>query len=186
MWEHAGAMSISGEPRRQRALGLARRYLPELIYGSNDGIITTFAIVSGVVGAQLANEVILILGLASLFADGFSMAASDFLSERSKPDEVISRGQAAKRASATFIGFVALGVTPLLAYLLPLSPGARFSAAATITLVVLFLIGAARAIAAERIQWLRGGLEMLAVGAIAAAVAYFVGILISGLTGGAA
>lgn len=163
---------------------LAQRYLPELIYGSNDGIITTFAIVSGVVGAQLSNEVILILGLASLFADGFSMASSNFLSERSKPEDRASRTQALKRAVATFLGFVVLGVAPLVAYLVPLPDGIRFGVAATVTLLVLFLIGAGRAAAAERIQWLRGGLEMLAVGAVAAAVAFVIGILISNLTGG--
>lgn len=176
-------MSSNGEtPAAGR---VARKYLPELIYGSNDGIITTFAIVAGVVGAQLSNAVILILGLASLFADGMSMAASDYLSERSRPEDPSPRLAATKRAGATFAGFVLLGALPLAAYVLPLPDGVRFPVAGGITLVVLFLVGAGRALAAERIQWLRGGLEMLVVGAVAAAVAFGVGLLISDLTGGA-
>jgi len=167
------------------AIDLLRRYLPDLIYGSNDGVVTTFAIVSGVVGAQLSNQVIIILGLASLFADGFSMASSSFLSERSKPDTRPTRVQALKRASATFLGFVMVGVAPLLAYLIPMPPQSRFVVAASVTLLALFVVGAVRALAAERIQWLRGGLEMLTVGAVAAAVAFGIGKLISDFTGGA-
>ena len=47
-------------------------YVRDFIYGSIDGTVTTFAIVSGVVGAGLANHTIIILGLANVFADGFS------------------------------------------------------------------------------------------------------------------
>jgi hypothetical protein len=41
------------------------KYLPDLILGANDGIITTLAVVSGVVGAALSSTVILILGFAT-------------------------------------------------------------------------------------------------------------------------
>lgn len=50
------------------------KYIKDLVYGGLDGIITTFAIVSGVAGANLSSSVILILGVANLLADGFSMA----------------------------------------------------------------------------------------------------------------
>ena len=46
------------------------RYLAEVIYGANDGIVTTFAVVSGVTGAALDPSIVLILGAANLFADG--------------------------------------------------------------------------------------------------------------------
>jgi VIT1/CCC1 family predicted Fe2+/Mn2+ transporter len=42
------------------------------VYGGLDGIVTTFAVVSGVAGAELGVHVVLIMGLANLFADGFS------------------------------------------------------------------------------------------------------------------
>ena len=57
---------------------LASHYLPDLVYGASEGIITTFAVVSGVVGASLSESVITILGLANLVADGFSMGASNY------------------------------------------------------------------------------------------------------------
>ena len=54
-------------------------YLADFIYGAVDGAVTTFAVVAGVAGAQLDETVVIILGVANLVADGFSMAASNFL-----------------------------------------------------------------------------------------------------------
>lgn len=73
--------------RQRLAAGPPRSYLRDWIYGAIDGIVTTFAIVSGVVGARLASHVILILGTASLVADGFAMAAGDYLATRSEEEE---------------------------------------------------------------------------------------------------
>lgn len=59
-------------------------YIGEFVYGGLDGIITTFAVVSGVVGANLNPGIILILGAANLFADGVSMATGAYLSTKSE------------------------------------------------------------------------------------------------------
>lgn len=59
-------------------------YLGDFVYGANDGIITTFAVVTGAVGASLSPGVVVILGVANLLADGFSMGASNFLSIMSR------------------------------------------------------------------------------------------------------
>jgi len=66
--------------------GAGSQYLGEMVYGGLDGIITTFAVVSGVAGAQLGTPVILILGLANLLADGFSMATGAYLSAKSEQE----------------------------------------------------------------------------------------------------
>lgn len=57
-------------------------YIRDFVYGAIDGAVTTFAIVAGAVGAGLSGGVIVVLGLANLLADGFSMAASNFLGTR--------------------------------------------------------------------------------------------------------
>lgn len=62
------------------------KYIGDLIYGANDGIITTFAVVAGAVGASFSPVVIIILGFANIFADGVSMGASNYLSLRSEQD----------------------------------------------------------------------------------------------------
>lgn len=58
--------------------------LKAVVYGANDGIVTTFAVVAGVSGAGLSPAVILILGIGNMVADGLSMGLGDFLGERSE------------------------------------------------------------------------------------------------------
>jgi vacuolar iron transporter family protein len=73
--------------RERLAAGPSHSYLRDWVYGGIDGTVTTFALVSGVVGAHLAPRVILILGGASLIADGFAMAAANYLATRAEHDE---------------------------------------------------------------------------------------------------
>ena len=161
----------------------ARHYLPDLVYGANDGVITTFAVVSGVAGAALSPTVVLILGFANLLADGFSMGASNYLAIRSRVEERLPLDSLdpVRHGLATFAAFVVAGSVPIVAYLVPLAADSRFPIAIVLTLVALFGVGAARALVAER-RWWRSGLEMLVVGAIAAAVAYTIGALLAVLT----
>lgn len=166
--------------------GLARHYLKDMVYGANDGIITTFAVVSGVAGASLATRVVIILGLANLLADGFSMGASNFLSIRSDEAVRLADGRDPeepfpfRHAAVTFAAFVAAGSVPLLSYLFDFG-ASEFAASVFMTLATLFFVGAARSLVTNE-HWIPAGLEMLAVGAAAAAVAYGVGAWISGLT----
>lgn len=57
-------------------------YLRDFVYGGIDGAVTTFAVVSGVAGAGLSSGVVIVLGLANLVGDGFSMAASNYLGSK--------------------------------------------------------------------------------------------------------
>lgn len=57
-------------------------YLRDFVYGAIDGTVTTFAVVSGVAGAGLNSQIVVVLGLANLLGDGFSMAASNYLGTR--------------------------------------------------------------------------------------------------------
>src|SRR3989338_2105820 len=69
------------------------QYLREIVYGGNDGIVTTFAVVAGFAGAQRDPATsavpvvsVLLFGLANLFADGLSMSLGSFLSIRADQD----------------------------------------------------------------------------------------------------
>ncbi len=70
--------------RRRLALPTRHNYLGDMVFGAIDGVVTTFAVVSGAAGAELSSGVAVILGFANLFADGLSMAAGNFLSTRSE------------------------------------------------------------------------------------------------------
>ena len=67
---------------RERIQADSSNYLSDFIYGAIDGTVTTFAVVSGVAGAGLSSGIVIVLGLANLVGDGFSMAASNFLGTR--------------------------------------------------------------------------------------------------------
>jgi VIT1/CCC1 family predicted Fe2+/Mn2+ transporter len=73
--------------RRRLETGPKHNYLRDWIYGGIDGSVTTLAVVTGVAGAQLSPWIILVLGFANLFADGFSMAASNYLGTKAEHDD---------------------------------------------------------------------------------------------------
>lgn len=68
------------------AKGYSVSYLREWVYGGIDGVVTTFAIVAGVTGANFSPTIVVILGIANLVGDGFSMAASAYSGEKTNID----------------------------------------------------------------------------------------------------
>ncbi len=62
--------------------------LEDFVYGATDGAVTTFAVVAGVIGASLSPAIVLILGFANLFADGFSMAVGNYLATKSQKEYI--------------------------------------------------------------------------------------------------
>ncbi len=62
-------------------------FIHDIVYGAHDGIVTTFAVVAGTVGAELPPGIIIILGVANLLADGVSMGVGNFLSLQSETDQ---------------------------------------------------------------------------------------------------
>jgi VIT1/CCC1 family predicted Fe2+/Mn2+ transporter len=215
-------------------------YVRDFIYGGIDGAVTTFAIVSGVSGAELSPSIVLILGFANLAADGFSMAASNYLGTRAEEDDYrrlekieyrhielepegereevrqiySEKGFAGeelekavelitadkdrwvktmlteeyglpseirspwKAAFATFGAFVACGFVPLLPYVSALR--STFLVSCIMTGVTFFLIGSFKSRWSTS-GWLRSGMETLLVGALAAGLAYGVGVFLKGL-----
>ena len=238
---HPGDHDHHPEAIRERlAEDPATSYLRDWVYGGIDGSVTTFAIVSGVVGASLSPAIIVILGVANLIADGFSMAASNYSATRTEKQELetlraveerhiaqypegereevrqiyakqgfegedlermvgvitsdrnrwidlmiaeeygVSRHirSAKKAAGATFAAFVICGIVPLLPFLLRI-PGA-FAVSLTMTLFVFFGIGSLKS-RVLTVTWWRAGLETLAAGTTAAALAYAVGLLLGNI-----
>lgn len=217
-------------------------YVRDFIYGGIDGAVTTFAIVSGVAGAGLSPGIILILGFANLLADGFSMAASNYLGTRAEQDDYLRLEKIEYRhirlepegereeirqiyrekgfdgeelekavelitadderwvktmlteeyglpaeirspwnaAFATFAAFVACGLVPLLPYLF--GTGSSFLTSCIMTGVTFFLIGSFKSRWSTS-GWFRSGSETFLVGALAAGMAYGVGVLLKDIAG---
>ncbi|WP_022947416.1 VIT1/CCC1 transporter family protein [Methylohalobius crimeensis] len=75
------------EAIKQRLQGPPRpQYVSDAILGGIDGCVTTFAVVSGAVGAGFSATVALVLGFANLLADGFSMAVSNYESIKAQSE----------------------------------------------------------------------------------------------------
>lgn len=176
-------MFIKHQPDSNTPTDVFRHYLQDVIYGANDGIITTFTIISGVAGAKLSPLIIIILGFVNLFADGVSMGASRFLSIRADARaNRNSRGflEPLYHGVFTFIAFFLFGLVPLLSFLFPVNSENQFFFSCIITACTLFLVGSLQIVISKK-HWLRGGFEMLIVGGIVATIAYAVGYTIKDL-----
>jgi len=181
--------SVHQEPHG--AVAVVRHYIGDLIYGANDGLITTFAVVAAASGGALTARTVLIVGMANLLADGLSMGVGNYLSIRSHEGALAAVGRPeeetfpARHGAATFLAFVLAGIVPLLPYALGASIPVGLVTSVLLTFATLFAVGASRALVTVSRWWI-AGIEMLALGVGVALVAYFAGAIVSGLAGGGA
>jgi VIT1/CCC1 family predicted Fe2+/Mn2+ transporter len=166
------------------------------VYGGIDGTVTTFAVVAGAVGASLSSSIILILGFANLFADGFSMAVSNYFSSKSQLDvhkyhkDIIFVKREFKHpvkiALSTFFSFFAMGIIPLFSFLLalasPFIDSNKFVFSYFLTGMALLLVGAIKGEVVKK-HPIKSALETFFIGGIAALLAFFVGYFIKGIVG---
>ena len=166
-------------------------YLKDFIYGAIDGAVTTFAVVSGVAGAGLSSSIIIVLGIANLVADGFSMAVSNFLGSRAENQAMDKQGivgnhqkSSIRAALVTLVAFIIVGSIPLLSFLTNwIAPGtiaSPFVWSSLLTGIAFFAIGALKSRFVTQ-HWMWCGVETLAVGGIAASIAYGIGLLLEGV-----
>jgi hypothetical protein len=93
-------------PALGRGPGVGRlpEHLKQIVYGGNDGIVTTFSVVAGFAGygaegaATVGGVAVLLFGLANLFADGTAMGLGEYLSSVSEAD--VYKGARAREIAA--------------------------------------------------------------------------------------
>lgn len=140
---------------------------------------TTLAIISGATGAALHPRIGLILGVANLMADGLSMGASNYLGLKAELEQTgrsIEQEKPLRHGMATAAAFAVAGSVPLLAYVLvPVAGGAIFAWAVLLSALALVVLGLLRARLSAKGR-LRSVAEVIAIGAIASAAAYGVGL----------
>ncbi len=89
---HYSQKELAEHLRKEHKMSPFSTYLREIVYGGNDGIVTTFAVVAGFSGANLSHAnglgyvTVLLFGLANLFADASSMGLGNLLSMRAEQD----------------------------------------------------------------------------------------------------
>lgn len=219
--------------------------LSDAILGAIDGCVTTFAVVSGAIGANFPATVALVLGLANLFADAFSMAISNYESMKAQQDyrssiraeeqqhidqfpegereeirqifqnkgfsdetlEVVvdtitandrlwidtmlteehglplTAANPFKAAAATFGAFIAVGIMPLLPFLISgLDKNTQFVSSACIAGIMFFSIGSLKSLVYSK-PIVRAGLSTLLTGGAAASLAFIVGYVLREIFG---
>ena len=163
---------------------LFRRYISEFVYGAVDGTVTTFAVVAASAGAGISSAVILILGVANLIADGFSMGSSAYLAasatqKRASPKII---------GAVTFLAFVAVGSVPVLPYLVDVIAGSKtpsttlFYVSSALTAVAFLTIGFIKGKVGNQSPWREAAITLL-LGAVAAGLAYFAGDVLAAWLG---
>ncbi len=63
-----------------------REYMRDMILGSNDGLVSIFLLIAGIVGGGLQSKEILIAGVAAAVAGAISMMAGEYLSTKSQEE----------------------------------------------------------------------------------------------------
>lgn len=76
----AEAQPIAYEPH----VGITRQYWRDIILGVNDGLVSIFLLVVGVVGGGLDTDAVLLTALAGAVAGAISMAAGEYLATKSQ------------------------------------------------------------------------------------------------------
>ena len=163
--------------------------LAEYVYGGMDGIITTFAIIAGATGGNLPPQVIIILGLSNVIADGYSMAVSRFESVTTETAQGYIEGKKPlDSAVATFLSFILFGIIPLLPFIfmLPVFPFTPFTynrakiTSLSIALILFFVIGYMKDDPNTSHKTpLTSGLQTLALGVSAAFISYIIAHLLA-------
>ena len=166
-------------------LATVRHYIRDIVYGANDGLITTFAVVAGVVGGGLSARTMLIIGAANLVADGLSMGVGNYLSIKSHESALAAENRPQEEARpawhgfATFLSFAIAGAVPLLPFVFGMSTHG-FAVSIALTFLTLFVVGALRGLVTID-RWWKAGLEMLLLGVAVALGAYGSGVLVAHL-----
>ncbi len=158
-------------------------YFPDAVFGAIDGIVTTFAIIAGVYGASLSASLILILGFANLFADGFSMGVSNYVASDSQTVDVQISKKPVISGLVTFTSFILIGIIPLIPFLYLFSQDKTaneytYVVAFIVSLVAFFGLGLLKGLVTKG-NILKAGFITFLIGTTASFIAFIVGYLLS-------
>ena len=154
-------------------------FLRNLVFGVEDGLVSTVGLLSGIAIAGVDRETIFLTGVVLIFVEAFSMAAGSFLSEASV--EEMGGGVDDTRGSLAaglvmFISYFTAGLVPLLPYLF-FDVTSAFGLSVVCSVIALFLLGywSGRGTAAA---W-RKSLRMGSIGGLAILVGALAGSLVN-------
>ena len=156
-------------------------YVRDIVLSANDGVVTTFAVVAGSLGASLPPSVVVILGLANLFADGLSMSTGAYLGVKSEIEYEQNSGEKIKLGNrpllnglVSFFAFGIAGFIPLMSYIFKFDNS--FIVSAILVVITLFIVGIFRGLVSNK-HVIKTAFENLFIGGASAVIAFYVGEL---------
>lgn len=156
-------------------------YIRDVVLSANDGIVTTFAVVAGSLGASLSPSVVVILGLANLFADGLSMSTGSYLGVKSEIEFEQNEGKKVRmgfrpllNGIVSFLAFGIAGFIPLISYVFKIPNS--FYVSSILVVFSLIIVGIFRGYVSNK-NIVRTSIENLLIGGTSAVVAFYVGEL---------
>lgn len=167
--------------------GVTGKFIGEIVFGFEDGLISSLGIAAGLAGASLSNFIIIIGIIIQAFTGAISMSAGTYLSTKSEMQYLMTgRKHASVKhhiknplgAALFMFIFYTLGSTvPIIPYLTPVLNQPLISALA-ISVIALFVFGSFRT-AITGGSWIKNGIEMVIIGMLAFGIGYFIGSLFS-------
>ena len=147
--------------------------------GGVDGVVSSFAVVAGShAHATSTLNAVLVVGISTVIADGFSMGVSEYVSSSAHLAHERDKGSVRREALVLgflcFSAFLACGTVPILAYA---ASGRNLLSSAMFSLATLMLLGAARTRASGE-PLLYGLAQTASLGSAAGLVAFGVGHLV--------
>ena len=143
-------------------------YFRNLVFGTEDSLVSTVGLLSGIAVAGVEKDTILTAGIILIFVEAFSMGTGSFLSEESDG--------ALKGSIVMFLSYFFSGFIPLFPYVI-LDVNYAFIVSIIFSLVGLFLAGIVSAKAFGRPAFSQG-MKMLIIGGSAAIIGAIVGKII--------
>jgi VIT1/CCC1 family predicted Fe2+/Mn2+ transporter len=154
--------------------------LRNVVFGVQDSLVSTVGLVSGVASAQVGRSTLLLTGFVLVAVEAFSMAVGSFLSDASERELRMHRdvrlGSSVWGGFVMLVSYLAAGFLVLAPYLL-LPDGGAFGWSIAVSLVALFVLGAASGRLAG-LPVVRRGIRMALLGGIATLLGIWVASLV--------
>jgi predicted membrane protein (TIGR00267 family) len=154
--------------------------IKDFVFGVEDGLVSTLGVVAAIAAALQPNSIVILGGLAQMFAGGISMMAGTYLGAKSELQ--VERRKGKRLLHFTLDATLVMGASFMVAALLPILPFVFISglnalaASVFFTGLGLFLFGGIKTRFTKK-SFTASGLEMVAVGLLAALAGYIVGQL---------
>lgn len=152
--------------------------LRDFIFAADDGLVTTFAIISGTVGAGLGAKAAIALGLANVLADGFSLGTGIYMGIKSEIDASVGgdvkriEGSPFVHSLVSFFSFAFFGLLMTIPFILKLDSAYSYSVVGFV--FALLVIGIVKAFFTNK-NIIKSAVEMLLIGGLSSLVAFLVG-----------